>query len=102
MLGVAFEYQGIWDNAYSSMEKFGQWQHYFAAQVAWSHFIFGKKWTFGCEWFHDCRQEYGTVLPVIRVENIIKYTDLRFAFPIYYGTQKKYGIIFEVILDLDY
>lgn len=102
MLGIAFEYQGMWDNAYSSIEKFGQWQHYFAAQVAWSHFILGKKWTFGCEWFHDCRQEYGTVLPVIRVENIIKYTDLRFAFPIYYGTQKKYGMIFEVILNLDY
>lgn len=102
MLGVAFEYQGIWDNAYSSIEKFGQWQHYFAAQVSWSHFIFSKKWTFGCEWFHDCRQEYGTVLPVICVENVIRYTNLRFAFPIYYGTQKKYGMIFEVILNLDY
>lgn len=102
MLGVAFEYQGIWDNAYSSIEKFGQWQHYFAAQISWSHFIFEKKWTFGCEWFHDCRQDYGTLLPVICVENVLKYTNLRFAFPVYYGTQKKYGIIFEVILNLDY
>lgn len=102
MLGVAVEYQGIWDNAYSSTGKFGQWQHYFAAQVSWSHFILNKKWTFGCEWFHDCRQEYGTVLPVLVVENVMKYTNLRFAFPIYYGSQKKYGMIFEVILNLDY
>ncbi len=102
MLGLAFEYQTIWDEDYGSIEKWQQWQHFFAAQVAWSHFILNKKWTFGVEWFHDCRENYGTIFPVMRIENIIRYTDFRMAAPIYYGTTKKYGLIFELILNLKY
>lgn len=102
MLGLAFEYQTIWDEDYGSIEKWQRWQHFFAAQVAWSHFIFNKKWTFGVEWFHDCRENYGTIFPVMRIENVIRYTDFRMAAPIYYGTTKKYGLIFELILNLKY
>lgn len=102
MLGLAFEYQTIWDENEVSIEKWQQWQHFFAAQVAWSHFILDKKWTFGVEWFHDCRQNYGTIFPVMRIENIIRYTDFRMAAPIYYGSTKKYGLIFELILNLKY
>ncbi len=102
MLGLAFEYQSIWDEDDVSIEKWQQWQHFFAAQVAWSHFILDKKWTFGVEWFHDCRENYGTIFPVMRIENIIRYTDFRMAAPIYYGSTKKYGLIFELILNLKY
>lgn len=102
MLGLAFEYQAIWDEDYGSIEKWQQWQHFFAAQIAWSHFIFGKKWTFGLEWFHDCRENYGTIFPAMKIENIIRYTDIRIAAPIYYGTTKKYGLILEFILNLKY
>ena len=102
MLGLAFEYQTIWDEDYGSIEKWRQWQHFFAAQVAWSHFILNKKWTFGVEWFHDCRENYGTIFPVMRIENVIRYTDFRMAAPIYYGSTKKYGLIFELILNLKY
>lgn len=102
MLGLAFEYQTIWDEDYGSIEKWQQWQHFYAAQVAWSHFILNKKWTFGVEWFHDCRENYGTIFPVLKIENVIRYTDFRMAAPIYYGTTKKYGLIFELILNLKY
>lgn len=107
MLGLAFEYQAIWADSQSvnsggDITQYKGWQHYFAAQAAWSHYIWTKKWTFGVEWYHDYRTDYGTILPVIKIENVVKYIDLRLGAPIYYGTTRKYGIVFEAILNLDY
>ena len=125
MLGIAVEYQGIWGrhDVYAAkissqldaeqrekykvisgmkISQYEGFQHLFAVQIGWSRFIKDKKWTFGVEWFHDYRAEYGSVMPVIKIQNIIKYTDLRVAFPIYYGSERKYGVAFEVYLNLDY
>jgi len=126
MLGLALEYQGVWgkrrissvdlhsqldatqketEKTASVSEEVSQYkgfQHLFAAQIGWGHWIGGKKWTFGLDWFHDVRGEYGSITPGIQIANIIKYTDLKLAVPIYYGTQRKYGVVFEVILNLDY
>ncbi len=125
MLGIGIEYQGIWgrsdvyaaklssqlDDAQKEMYKtksgtkisqYKGFQHLFSVQVAWSRFIMDKKWTFGLDWFHDTRGEYGSVMPGLIIENIIKYTDFRLAVPIYYGSERKYGVVFEVKLNLDY
>ena len=126
MLGLAFEYQGVWgskrissvdlhsqldatqketEKTASVSEEISQYegfQHLFAAQIGWGHWIGGKKWTFGLDWFHDLRGEYGSITPGVQINSIIKYTDLKLAVPIYYGTQRKYGVVFEVILNLDY
>jgi len=126
MLGLAFEYQGVWGkkqissvDLYSNLDdeqkavstrastseeisQYKGFQHLIAAQIGWSHWIGEKKWTFGLDWFHDYRGEYGSITPGIQIANIIKYTDFKLAVPIYYGSQRKYGVVFEVILNLDY
>ncbi|MBR5097087.1 MAG: hypothetical protein IK094_08295 [Treponema sp.] len=106
MLGLSFEYQGIWgseEKSYgSSVGQFKGIQHLFAAEIGWSRFIFTKKWTFGCKWFHDTRNDYGTVFPVIVIEEILPHLDFKTSAPIYYGSQKKYGFVFELVLNLKY
>lgn len=126
MLGLAFEYQGVWGKRrISSIDLHSQlddtqteyaktasvseevsqykgFQHLFAAQIGWGHWIGDKKWTFGLDWFHDVRGEYGSITPGIQINSLIKYTDLKLAVPFYYGNQRKYGVVFEVILNLDY
>lgn len=107
MLGLSFEYQGIWgreqiSNTSGSVGQFKGIQHLFAAEIGWSRFILTKKWTFGCKWFHDTRNDYGTVFPVIVIEEILPHLDFKTTAPIYYGSQKKYGLVFEVALKLNY
>ncbi|MBO7123948.1 MAG: hypothetical protein J6V90_11800 [Treponema sp.] len=106
MLGLSFEYQGIWGleerSDGSSIGQFKGVQHLFAAEIGWSRFIFTKKWTFGCKWFHDTRNDYGTVFPVIVIEEILPHLDFKTSAPIYYGSQKKYGFVFELVLNLKY
>lgn len=126
MLGLAFEYQGVWgrrtissvdlhsqlDATQKETEKIGSpseeisqykgFQHLLAAQIGWGRWIGGKKWTFGLDWFHDVRGEYGSITPGIQISSVIKYTDLKLAVPVYYGSKRKYGVVFEVILNLDY
>ncbi len=106
MLGLSFEYQGIWGREEkangSSVGQFKGLQHLFAAEIGWSRFIFDKKWTFGCKWFHDTGNNYGTVFPVVVIESILPHLDFKTTAPIYYGSQKKYGLVFEVVLNLKY
>ena len=92
------------------VEGIGQYegfQHLFAAEIAWSRFIFTKKWTFGCKWFHDTRGEkaagfYGTITPGIQISEILPHVDFKTTSPIYYGSQVKYGLVFELALNLKY
>ena len=106
MLGLSFEYQGIWGREeVSSGGTIGQFkgvQHLFAAEIGWSHFIFSKKWTFGCKWFHDTGNDYGTIFPAIGIEEILPHLDFKTTAPIYYGSQKKFGLVFEIVLNLSY
>lgn len=106
MLGLSFEYQGVWGREQvtngSSIGQFKGLQHLFAAEVGWSRFIFDKKWTFGCKWFHDTGNDYGTLFPVIVIEEILPHLDFKTTAPIYYGSQNKYGFVFEVVLNLKY
>ncbi len=107
MLGLSFEYQGIWGYKEIASESgsVGQYkgiQHLFAAEVGWSRFIFTKKWTFGCKWFHDYRAEYGTFFPAIRIAEVLPHLDFKTTAPIYYGSQEKYGLVFELVLNLKY
>lgn len=106
MLGLSFEYQGIWGKEERSVDSnIGQFkgvQHLFAAEIGWSRFILTKKWTFGCKWFHDTGNDYGTVFPVIVIEEILPHLDFKTSAPIYYGSQKKYGFVFELVLNLKY
>lgn len=106
MLGLSFEYQGIWGKKEisngSSIGQFKGIQHLLAAEIGWSHFIFTKKWTFGCKWFHDTRNDYGTVFPVITVAEILPHLDFKTSAPVYYGSQEKYGFVFELVLNLKY
>ena len=112
MLGGSFEYQFIWDkDDYNPDEDEGlkhsifnpkNYQHLFAAELFWSHYIFTKKWTFGCKWYHDYIQDYGIVTPGITVENVLPYLDFKTTAPIYYGSQEKYGLVFELVLNLTY
>lgn len=112
MLGLAFEYQAIWGRRQLPKDSLpiGQYeglQHLFAAEVAWSHFFFTKKWTFGCKWFHDTRGEngagyYGTLTPGIQISEILPHLDFKTTAPVYYGSQEKYGLVFELVLNLKY
>lgn len=118
MLGLSFEYQAIWGRKELNkkntdtgvVEGIGQYegfQHLFAAEIAWSRFIFTKKWTFGCKWFHDTRGEkaagfYGTITPGIQISEILPHVDFKTTSPIYYGSQVKYGLVFELALNLKY
>ena len=117
MLGASFEYQFIWDKSdYNPAENEGikhslfnhkNYQHLFAAELFWSHFILTKKWTFGCKWYHDTWGEngggqYGIVTPGLTIENILPYLDFKTTAPIYYGSQEKYGLVFELVLNLHY
>ncbi len=106
MLGLSFEYQGIWGSKEISVDgTIGQFkgiQHLFAAEIGWSRFLLSKKWTFGCKWFHDTGNKYGTVFPVIVIEEILPHLDFKTSAPVYYGSQEKYGLIFELVLKLKY
>ncbi|MCR5046266.1 MAG: hypothetical protein K6A42_06790 [Treponema sp.] len=106
MLGLSFEYQGVWGSKeISNSGSIGQFkgvQHLFASEIGWSRFIWSKKWTFGCKWFHDTGNDYGTVFPVIVVEEVLPHLDFKTTAPIYYGSQKKYGFVFELVLNLKY
>ncbi len=117
MLGLSFEYQCVWDKseneynatdsngnavAWDSTKNYGALQHLFAAEIFWSRFIFTKKWTFGGKWFHDYHNDYGIITPGITVETILPYVDFKTTAPIYYGSQQKYGLVFEIVLNLTY
>ena len=125
MFGFSFEYQGVWGSkeisspiyesvlddtgtAYKTMEvgktigQYKGYEHLFAAEVGWSRFLFTKKWTFGCKWFHDYRGEYGIVTPGITIDEVLPHVDFKSTAPIYYGSQEKYGLIFELVLNLKY
>ena len=106
MLGLAFEYQCVWGRDAEDGQKEG-FRHLFASEVGWSHFIFSKKWTFGCKWFHDTWGEtgggqYGIVTPGLTIENVLPYLDFKTTAPIYYGAEEKYGLVFEIVLNLKY
>lgn len=106
MLGLSFEYQGIWGKEQiangAAVGQFKGLQHLFAAELGWSRFIFTKKWTFGFKWFHDTGNDYGTLFPVITVEEVLPHLDFKTTAPIYYGSQNKYGLVFELALKLKY
>lgn len=112
MLGLAFEYQGIWgdEELKNDSGAIGQYkgvQHLFGGEISWSHFIFRKKWTFGCKWFHDTKGEnnagfYGTLTPGIQISEVLPHLDFKIAAPISYGSKERYGLVFEVILNLNY
>ena len=125
MLGFSFEYQGVWgrDEKYTStysytndeatgkliktevsrtIDQYEGYEHLFAAELGWSRFIFHKKFTFGCKWFHDYRGEYGVVTPGLTIDEILPHLDFKSTAPIYYGSQEKYGLVFELVLNLKY
>ena len=125
MFGFSFEYQGVWASkemstpiyGYTENEETGEIirtetgktidqykgvEHLFAAELGWSRYFFDKKWTFGCKWFHDYRGEYGIVTPGITIDEILPHVDFKTTAPVYYGSQEKYGLVFELVLKLKY
>ncbi len=102
-LGVCFEYQ-FWYNDDPSWagDSYNHIQHYIAAQIGWSRTFFGKKATFGLDWFHNLRGDWGTFTPVVKIDDVLKFVSFRVAMPVYYGTTNKVGLLMEAVMKLDY
>lgn len=75
--------------------------NYLAFEAAWGH-IFGSKFTLGLKYFHDFMEEYGTIVPGVKVHNILPHANLDLGFPIYYGSIQKYGVALQLRLKVDY
>lgn len=76
-------------------------KHYLAFEGAWGN-IFDSKITLGLKFFHDFYEEYGTVIPGIKIRNFIPNTDIDFGFPLYYGSKNDKGLAFQIKLNVDF
>lgn len=85
-----------------TVAQYKGFEHLFAAEIGWSHFILTKKFTFGCKWFHDYRGEYGAVAPGIIIDEILPHVTFKSTAPIYYGSQQSYSLVIELVLNLKY
>lgn len=107
-LGFILEYQVVADeNKYvdGSMIDNGVSgylvKHYLAFEGAWGN-IFDSKFTLGLKYFHDFYEEYGTIIPGVKIRNFIPNTEIDLGFPIYYGSQNNYGLALQIKLNVDF
>ena len=49
---------------------------------------------------YDVAEEYGTVIPGIKVHGFVPCADLDVGIPIYYGTKSKIGIVAQLKLSV--
>ena len=64
--------------------------------------IFDSKFTLGLKYFHDFYEEYGTIIPGVKIRNFIPNTEIDLGFPIYYGSQNNYGLALQIKLNVDF
>ena len=50
----------------------------------------------------DFYEEYGTIIPGVKIRNFIPNTEIDLGFPIYYGSQNNYGLALQIKLNVDF
>lgn len=107
-LGFILEYQIVYDwyglETTSDVENWDSNKYikqYLAFQAVWGR-IGGSKVTGAIKYFHDFYEQYGTVIPGIKVHDFVPSADLDIGIPIYYGSKRKVGVAIQVTLNLDY
>lgn len=108
-LGFLLEYQIVYD--YTGLDnpnpESENWdsskfiKQYIAFQAVWGR-IGGSKITGAVKYFHDFYEQYGTVIPGLKIHEIVPNADLDIGIPIYYGSKRKVGVAIQVTLNLDY
>ncbi|MBQ0004033.1 MAG: hypothetical protein KBT21_10920 [Treponema sp.] len=77
-------------------------RHKLAAQFAWTN-ICDTKIGVGLKFYHDFYENWGSVVPGLKINNIFKDAKFEIGFPIYYGTQKENtGIIVDLNLAINF
>lgn len=108
-LGFVLEYQIVYDwygldNPNPEAEDWDSSKYikqYLAFQGVWAR-IGGSRFTAAVKYFHDFYEQYGTVIPGIKIHDIVPSADLDIGIPVYYGSKQKVGIAVQVTLNLDY
>lgn len=104
-LGFVLEYQLVYDDhGYGkdySPNPSEYYKNYLAFEGVWGK-INGSQFTVALKYFHDFYEGYGTILPGIKIHNILPDASLDVGFPIYYGTQQKYGIALQLTLNVNF
>lgn len=105
-LGFLLEYQIVYDyfgydSSVADWDSSKYIKQYIAFQAVWGR-IGGSKITAAVKYFHDFYEQYGTVIPGIKIHDIVPSADLDIGIPVYYGSKQKVGIAVQVTLNLDY
>lgn len=104
-LGFILEYQMIFEcfdyknNVYLDSDDY--FKHYLAFEGVWAR-INGTPFTVAVKYFHDFHEGYGTIVPGVKIHDILPYCDFDIGIPIYYGSQQKVGIAVQAKLDVDF
>lgn len=102
-LGFILEYQFVLDWTGLGFEEPKDLSLYFnqylAFEAAWAH-INGSQFTAALKYFHDFGNEYGTIVPGVKIHNILPYADLDLGIPIYYGSIFKVGLGVQLKLNV--
>lgn len=102
-LGFILEYQFVLDWTGLGFEEPKDLSLYFnqylAFEGAWVH-INGSQFTAAVKYFHDFGNKYGTIVPGVKIHNILPNADLDLGIPIYYGSICKVGLGVQLKLNV--
>lgn len=102
-LGFILEYQFVLDwtglgfNEPKDLSLY--FNQYLAFEGAWAH-INGSRFTAALKYFHDFGNQYGTIVPGVKIHNVLPYADLDLGIPVYYGTVCKVGLGVQLKLNV--
>ena len=108
-LGFVLEYQIVLDwvgleldeNQRKEFDASKYLKQYIAFEGVWGR-INGSQFTVALKYFHDFYEQYGTIVPGLKIHNILPNADLDFGIPVYYGSQFRIGLGLQLKLNVNF
>lgn len=76
-------------------------RQYLAFEGVWGR-INGSQFTVAVKYFHDFDEQYGTIVPGLKIHDVLPNADLDFGVPVYYGSRFKIGLGLQLKLNVNF